>query len=185
LAAFELFFAGTAAVLGFIGVFTSAMVYVDTGKPLWSPRLTFGNFFGTALLLGATFAAVVLGWTGRFTGANLLAATQMAALAATLIRTTLFVWRRLELHAALRDPQSPIHFNARVIRELLPWTQPVRTWLFAASTIFGVFAVANLVGGAPWWASLAALTTFSSEIIGRHVFFAASASKRMPGGVSA
>jgi formate dehydrogenase iron-sulfur subunit len=185
LAAFEPLLACSAAVLGFVGVFTSAMVYVDTRKPLWAPRLAFGNFVGTALLLGATLAAVILGWTGRFTGANLLPATQIAALAATMIRTALFVWRRLELHTAVRDPQNPIHFNARVIRELLSWTLSTRTWLFAASTMFGVFAVANLAGAAPWWASLAALATFSSEIIGRHVFFAASASKRMPGGVSA
>jgi hypothetical protein len=38
---------------------------------------------------------------------------------------------------------------------------------------------------APLWASVAAITTFGSEIIARHVFFVASASKRMPGGVNA
>ena len=35
------------------------------------------------------------------------------------------------------------------------------------------------------WASLAALTTFGSEVIARYVFFAAGGSKRMPGGVAA
>jgi Fe-S-cluster-containing dehydrogenase component/DMSO reductase anchor subunit len=173
-----------AAAIGSLGVFASAMVYVDTGRPLWSPRFAFGNFFGTTLLLGATFAAVMLGWTGRLTGANLAAQTQLAALIATIIRTALFIWRRLELRIAARNPQSPIHFNARVIRELLTWTTPARTGLFAVSTLFGVMAIFNIAAAAPWWASIAALTTFSSEIVGRYIFFAASASKRMPGGVA-
>jgi DMSO reductase anchor subunit len=173
-----------AAALGSFGVFASAMVYVDTGRPLWSPRFAFGNFFGTTLLLGATFAAVMLGWTGKLTGANLATQTQFAALVATIIRTVLFVWRRLELWVAAWNPQSPIHFNARVIRELLPWTTSARTGLFAVSTLFGIMVIFNIAAAAPWWASIAALTTFSSEIIGRYIFFAASASKRMPGGIA-
>jgi hypothetical protein len=60
-----------------------------------------------------------------------------------------------------------------------------RTGLFVASTLFGLFAIGNLAGIAPVWAGLTAATTFSSEIIARHVFFAASASQRMPGGVRA
>jgi DMSO reductase anchor subunit len=155
------------------------MVYVDTKRPLWCARITFGNFFGTTLLLGATFAAVVFGWMGRF---NL---AQPFAVAALIIRTVLFVWRRFEIHAALRNPASPIHLNTRVIRELIPWTVLSRTQLFIASTIFGLMAIANVAQLAPAWASLAALTTFSSEIIGRYVFFAAGAAKRMPGGFAA
>lgn len=170
---------GFATLFGLAAVFVSAMVYVDTKRPLWCARITFGNFFGTTLLLGATFAAVVFGWMGHF---NL---AQPFAVAALIIRTTLFVWRRSEIHAALRNSASPIHLNTRVIRELLPWTVLSRTQLFIASTIFGLMAIANLAQLAPVWASLAALTTFSSEIIGRYVFFAAGAAKRMPGGFAA
>jgi DMSO reductase anchor subunit len=155
------------------------MVYVDTQRPLWCARITFGNFAGTMLLLGATFGAVLFGWLGNFTVA------QPCAIAALVIRTTLFLWRRGELRAAWHDAASPIHFNARIIRTLLPRAIAWRTWLFVASTIFGLMAIANLAGVAPLWASVAAITTFSSEIIARHVFFVASASKHMPGGVNA
>jgi formate dehydrogenase iron-sulfur subunit len=170
---------GFATAFGLAAVFVSAMVYVDTKRPLWCARITFGNFFGTTLLLGATFAAVVFGWMGHFELA------QPFAVAALVIRTLLFVWRRAELFRAWRRPASPIHLNARAICELLPWTVLARTQLFIASTIFGVMAIANVAQLAPGWASIAALTTLSSEIIGRYVFFAAGAAKRMPGGFAA
>ena len=170
---------GAAGLAGLAAVFTSAMVYVDTQRPLWCARISFGNFYGTALLLGATFAAVVFGWLGKL---NL---AQPFAIAALVIRTTLFIWRRLEVRAALHDAANPIHLNARVIRELLPWTLRVRTQLFAGSTLFGLLAIFNIAQLAPVWASGAALTTLGSEIIGRYVFFAASAAKRMPGGFAA
>jgi Fe-S-cluster-containing dehydrogenase component/DMSO reductase anchor subunit len=168
-----------AAGFGLAGVFASAMVYVDTARPLWSPRIAFGNFFGTTLLLGATLAAVMFGWTEKF------AVAQPCAIAALVIRTMLFMWRRLELRVALRHRSSAIHFNARVIRELLAWTTSTRTTLFVLSTAFDLLGIGNFLAAAKWWAGLAALATLSSEIIGRYVFFAASASKRMPGGVPA
>lgn len=169
-----------AAVAGLLAIFTSAMVYVDTGRPFWCARRSFGNFFGTTLLLGATFAAVTLGWNGAP-----IHLTQAAAITALGIRTALFTWRRLEMTFARRDPATPIHFNARIIRELLPHTTNLRTTLFVASTVFGLLAIANVAQLAPVWASVAALTTLSSEITGRYVFFAAGASKRMPGGIAA
>lgn len=168
-----------AAALGLIAVFTSAMVYVDTKRPLWSPPIALGNFYGTTFLLGATLTAAVLGWTGH------IHLAQPFAIAALVICTALFVWRRLKIRAALCDPASAIHFNACIIRELLPWTAPTRTKLFVASTAFGLLATFNVAQHAPWWATGATLTTFTSEIIGRYVFFAASASKRMPGGFAA
>lgn len=170
---------GLATAVGLAAVFVSAMVYVDTKRPLWCARITFGNFFGTTLLLGATFAAVVFGWMGHFELARPF------AIAALIIRTALFAWRRLEFYVALNDPAHPIHLNARAIRELIPWTFLTRTQLFIASTFFGLMAIADTAAIAPIWASLAALTTFSSEIIGRYVFFTAGAAKRMPGGFAA
>jgi len=169
-----------AAAIGLAAVFTSAMVYVDTQRPLWSARFVFTNFFGSTLLLGATFAAVVC----SFSGAPAFA-TQATALAALVIRTALLVWRRLHWRAALRNPASPIHYNACVVRALLPWTMPARTQLYVASTAFGLLALANVANATPLWVSLAAVATFGSEILVRYVFFAASASKRMPGGIDA
>ncbi|HEX9046718.1 MAG TPA: DmsC/YnfH family molybdoenzyme membrane anchor subunit, partial [Verrucomicrobiae bacterium] len=53
------------AVVGLGCVAVSAMVYVDTKRACWSPRYSFGAFFGTTLLLGATFAAMVFAWLGE------------------------------------------------------------------------------------------------------------------------
>jgi formate dehydrogenase iron-sulfur subunit len=167
---------GLAAGFGLAAVFTSAMVYVDTRRPFWSPRGVLGNFYGTTLLLGAAFAAVGFGWMGQ------PGCAQPFAAAALVLRTGLFLWRRLELRAARRNPASAIHLNARAVGELLVWTTQTRNLLFLVSTLFGALAVANVAPRVPVWASVAALTTVSSEIIGRYVFFAASASKRMPGG---
>jgi formate dehydrogenase iron-sulfur subunit len=173
-------FGALAGTLGLAAVFISAMVYVDTKRALWSPQFVFINFFGTTLLLGATFAAVTFGLSGV---AHRV--TQAAALAALVIRVALFVWRRLHWRAALRNADHPIHFNASTVRALIPWTMTARTVLFVGSTVFGLLALANVAGAMLMWASLAALLTLSSEIIVRYVFFAASASKRMPGGFAA
>jgi DMSO reductase anchor subunit len=167
------------AGIALASVFTSAMVYVDTQRPLWSPGFTFGNFFGTTLLLGATFTALVFEWTG-FSKTD----THTLGLIATMIRTLLFLWRGFELFAASRDSGSPIHFNSCIIRELLPWTIPVQTSLFAVSTLFGVLALFGSEPGGAFWLCLSTLTTFCSEIIARYIFFAGGASKRMPGGIA-
>jgi DMSO reductase anchor subunit len=171
------FFLFPAAIVGLMAVFASAMVYVDTQRAFWRSRLVFGSFFGTMLLLGSTFTAVVLAGSG-----GPLIATQTATLVAAVVRTALFIWRQLELHHASRDPTSPIHFNARVVGELLPRTTSLSAILFLASTCFGLVAIAN---PSLAWPILAALTTFVSELVARYVFFAASASKRMPGGIAA
>ena len=168
-----------AVVVGLGCVFASGMVYVATKRAIWSPRYSFGNFFGTTLLLGATFAAVTFAGLGKINFA------QQFAVAALVIRTALFVWWRLELRAALKNSESPVHLNARAIRELLPRTTPARTALFVASIIFGLLAIANVGGLILIWAGAAALTTLLSEIIARYVFFAAGAGKRMPGGIAA
>ena len=169
-----------AALVGLACVFVSGMVYVDTKRACWSPRFSFGNFFGTALLLGATLTALVFAWTAGPTRE-----TQIATAAALVIFVALFGWRRFEIRAALRDPQSPVQFNARVVRELLPGTTTAQTCLFAGAIILGLLAIGNVFHTAPIWASLAAAATLTSEIIARYVYFVAGSSKRMPGGVTA
>jgi DMSO reductase anchor subunit len=168
-----------AALVGLGCVFVSGMVYVATKRACWSPRHSFGNFFGTTLLLGATFAAVTFAYLGKINFARSF------VVAALMIHIALFVWRRLEMLAALKNSENPIHLNARAIRELLPRTTPARTALFAASTFFGLLAIINVGGVILIWAGASALATLISEIIGRYVFFTAGAGKRMPGGIAA
>lgn len=168
-----------AAALGLIAVAVSAMVYVDTKRPFWSPRLAFGNFFGTTLLLGATFSAVVFGGSGQ------LEIGKKFAIAALMFFTIIFIWRRLEFVRAFRNPQSPIHLNTRTLSELLPHLLSFRAALFFSATALGVMAIVNTAGLGVVWGSIAALLALTLEIVSRYIFFVASASKRMPGGFAA
>ncbi|HEU5396493.1 MAG TPA: hypothetical protein VFV81_04945, partial [Verrucomicrobiae bacterium] len=148
-------------------------------RPFWSPRHSLGAFFGTTLLLGTTFSAMIFAALGDFPPARNL------TLIALLARTTLFVWRQLEIHSGGRNPESGIYLNVRAIRELLPWTPPARLMLFIASTLFGLLAAFDFANAAGIWATATAVTTLASEILVRWIFFVAGGAKRMPGGIAA
>ncbi|HXF10058.1 MAG TPA: DmsC/YnfH family molybdoenzyme membrane anchor subunit [Desulfuromonadaceae bacterium] len=171
--------AASAALVGIGCVLISAMVYVDTRRPFWSPRHSFGAFMGTSLLLGSTFAAATVACLGKMEFARDFAIT------ALVVRSVLFAWRRLEIHFAFNNAHSPIHLNARAIRELLSWTPSLRLGLFTASTVFGLMAIGNVGNATAIWAGIAAMTTLTSEIVVRYVFFRAGAGKKMPGGIIA
>jgi formate dehydrogenase iron-sulfur subunit len=172
-----------AASLGLAAVFTSAMIYVDTRRAFWRPSLTFGKFYGTALLLGATAAAAVTGWADRFHPADMARAVIACAIVATIIRTVLFAWETGVFIRALRRPHSPIHRSAETIRVLLPWIPGVRAVLFSASTALSLMAILGVADAAVLWASVAFVTTLSSQLLERCTFFTAVHAPRMPGGV--
>ena len=77
----------------------------------------------------------------------------------------------------------PIHFNARVISELLPRTRALGSTLCVASSMLWVAVFVDFLSAASLWAMLAAVAAFVSEMNERYVFFTASGSKRMPGGI--
>ncbi|MGH7952340.1 MAG: DmsC/YnfH family molybdoenzyme membrane anchor subunit [Limisphaerales bacterium] len=168
-----------AALVGLGCVFVSGMVYVDTKRACWSPKFSFGNFFGTTFLLGATFTVVVFAALGK------LNYVQKFAVAALIIRAALFFWRRMEFSAAMKNSASPVHLNARAVSELLPRILSIQTALFIASIIFGLLTIANVFNVIVIWAGVAAVMALLSEIIGRYIFFRAGACKRMPGGIAA
>lgn len=170
----------TTVFVGVIAVFTSAMVYVDTKRPFWSARKVFGNFFGTAFLLGAACGAIVMDWRNASPRT-----AKIAIIVALVIQAALFIWRWAEYVTALRDPKSPIHLNARAISELLPRTPQMMVLLFGAAMVMGVLAMGNVLHAALMWMTFATMAMFGSELLARHTFFVASAGKRMPGGVTA
>jgi len=176
---FQLPLAIFAAFIGLGCVFISGMVYVDTKRACWSPRHSFSAFFGTTFLLGATFSGAIFAWLAKF---NFV---QPFLIVVLVLQLVLFAWRQMELRGALGNFNSPIHLNARAIRELLPRTASMQTILFAASIIFCLLAIANIAGTAAIWTSALALTTLISEIIARYVFFRAGAARKMPGGITA
>ncbi len=169
-----------AAVAGFLAVYTSAMVYVDTRRPFWSRRYSFANFFGTAVLLGSAFATSATAWLE--TNERLYRSCALASAAAMV---GLFSWRLWELRRALKKPSNPIHMSARVVRELIPLAGRIAPALCAAAVVCGLMGVSNVVGLRWVWALIAAGAALASEILWRHVFFAAGASRKMPGGIDA
>jgi DMSO reductase anchor subunit len=159
---------------GLLGVFCSAMIYVDTRRPFWSVWLTMPNFFGTTFLLGAT------------TGGALLACLRspLAAafvIAATAIRTALFGWETVTFRAALRDEGSATHRSALTTARLLRWLPVTRAALFGISTIASVAAIFDAIGLTPLWAVLALVSTLGSQLLERYNYFRAVVAPRMPG----
>jgi formate dehydrogenase iron-sulfur subunit len=168
---------GTVA-FGLTSVACSAMIYIDTRRPAWAAARTLPRFFGTTALLGATTAAAIFGWTTP-------AAAPAFAIAATVIRTTLFAWEWTALIRALRNLDSPVHRAALTLTRLQRPVLAFRVLLFAASTVTSLLAIINAAGLAAIWGSIAFLTTTASQVLERHTYFTASAAPRMPGGVPA
>jgi DMSO reductase anchor subunit len=172
------------APLGFIGVWCSAMIYVDTRRVFWNRELTFTKFFGTALLLGTAGAAGVLGWTAVFSGTPLGAAIRTFALLAILIRTALFGWEFQNFRTAIRDENAANHRSALAIWRLCRPLLFARLGLFVGSTFFGVLAITGSGVTGAVCATLSFFLTLSSQLIERYFFFTAVIAPRMPGSLA-
>jgi DMSO reductase anchor subunit len=171
--------AGATTGLSLLGIFCSAMIYVDTRREFWSAPLVFSKFFGTALLLGAAGCAATLAWM------NATEAACMFAVAATVIRTALFGWEAMNLRDGLAAPNAPNHRSALVIWKLCRPLVVARGVLFFGSTLFGVLAVTHTGMFAAVCATISLLLTAASQVIERYFFFTAVIAPRMPGGIAA
>ncbi len=160
--------------LGLLGVFCSAMIYVDTRRPFWSARLTMPKFFGTTVLLGATAGGALLACLRSPLAPSF-------AIVATGIRTVLFAWENVNFLSALRDERHATHRSALTTARLLRWLPPTRAVLFVISTIASVSAIVDVLGLTPVWALLALVSTLSSQLLERYQYFRAVVAPRMPG----
>ncbi len=163
-----------AIMLGLVGVFCSAMIYVDTRRPFWSAPLTMPKFFGTTFLLGATTAGALLACLHSPLAPGF-------AVAATLIRTGFFAWENTTFLRALRDPSSATHRSALVTAKLMRWLPIARAVMFAVSTLASMMAIFGRAGFAPAFAVAALVSTLSSQLLERYNFFRAVVVPRMPG----
>ncbi len=171
--------ASVTAALGLLGVFCSAMIYVDTRRTFWNRELTFTKFFGTTLLLGSSASAAVLGWAGVRDEV-----VAVFAIVATLIRTALFGWEFQNLHRTLRDEGDANHRSALVMWKLRRPLLLARVALFAGSTLFGILTITGAGWSAAFYATLSFLLTFTSQFIERYFFFTAVVAPRMPGALA-
>jgi formate dehydrogenase iron-sulfur subunit len=168
------------AALALLGVFCSAMIYIDTRRAFWRRGPVFIKFFGTTLLLGAAGCAMILAWEPA-----LADAARVCAILATLSRLALFGWEAADLRRSFRDREQPNHRSARVIWELCRPVVLARFGLFAAATLLGVLAFTSRGKAAAICAALAFALSFAVQLIERHFFFTAVVAPRMPGGVAA
>ena len=171
--------AGVTAVLGLLGVYCSAMIYVDTRRTFWSRGPTFTKFFGTTLLLGTAAAAAVLGWAG-------LRGEVVAGFAAvaTLLRTALFGWEFQNLHRTLRNESDANHRSALVLWKLRRPLLLAHAGLFAGATFFGILTITGAGWSAALFATFAFVLTLGSQFIERYFFFTAVVAPRMPGALA-
>ncbi len=143
--AFTLPLAALTAVLGFLGVYCSAMIYIDTQRALWKKELTIPKFFGATLLMGCASVAALLAWLPIASPESNPAVGQFMAsllVCAGLLRIALFGWEMQNFHAALTDMEHPIHRSALTIWSL----QRPLLWIFcglSAGALF--FSMAALV----------------------------------------
>jgi DMSO reductase anchor subunit len=159
------------AGVGLVGVFTSAMIYVDTKRPSWRAKLTLPRFFGSTVALGLTAAATV--------------SPEVAALSAAAIvaRIALHAWETVTHAALVRSTEDPAHRSALIVSGLLPWSLRARTLLMLGSIGASLAVTATAGGAATAFATAALLAGFAAQLVERHAFFVASPAPRMPGGV--
>jgi Fe-S-cluster-containing dehydrogenase component/DMSO reductase anchor subunit len=172
------------AGLGLIGVFCSAMIYVDTRRAYWRSEQTFIKFFGTTVLLGSGGAAAVLRWTDALTSAPPIAAATILTFVATLIQAALFYWELQNLHRSLCDESDADHRSALVIWKLRRSLLMARCGIFAGAMFCGILANTDTGWNGAVSATFAFLLTLGSQLIERYFFFTAVVAPRMPGPLS-
>ena len=169
------------AALGLLGVWCSAMIYVDTRRVFWKRELTFTKFFGTALLLGTSGAAAVLGWTAVFTGAALSGVAQTFVLLAILIGTALCGWEFHDFRSALSDGHAANHRSALTVWQLRRPLLFARLGSLVVSALFGLLASTSTGATSAGCATLGFVFALGAQFIERYFFFTAVVAPRMPG----
>ena len=164
---------------GVIAVECSVMLYVVTGRPLWSASRTHGLFFLTAVVAGLALSVLVLAAAG-FSGSAALRWVAGGLILATGLK--LFVELRLLKHLNL-DESTPEKLSAQV---LISAKRPhgytrlalaaVGGMVLPAMLAIGLFSVSSIVPAAILFGCV-----LSGELIERYLFFAISNARRMPG----
>jgi len=164
-------FAATVAAIGAIGLFCSAMIYVDTNRPFWKATQTFPRFFGTgAVLACSAFFAL----SPNFHYAHFLNAVVLIKLG---VETRCF--RVLDEE---NDEPSPERMTALVLSGPLRRLTATR-YLTAVAVMMTTGAVLAMPVS-PYARWLIFAVALFSEGLERSLFFRAVFAPKMPGVVS-
>lgn len=168
------------SLLGFAGVFCSAMTYDATRRECWQGQLSIGRFFGTTLLLGPAIVWTATASTGTpsFFLRLLVAIAMLAKLG--------FELKQLRLcpdDAGLNEelPDTMPARSAYLMRfRLGPWLRARVACAWAGGIILPLLSF--LLSSSPLLPALAALLLcLTGEILERLLFFRAVALRKMPG----
>ncbi|MEM1226030.1 MAG: DmsC/YnfH family molybdoenzyme membrane anchor subunit [Planctomycetota bacterium] len=183
---------GLSLPIGFAGLFSSAMIYIATKRPLWTYKRTLPRFGGTTLIGGFLFAASTFTIADRFVTER-FPSVLMTWIAAGLLLSTVsmvikLVWEYQIQFGPLRATDSPHDRRCRALtrREL---TTLVRSRLIIgglSALIMGVAFVALLSSDsgnmlAVLAIAVAALLTLIGESLERLLYFMSVVYDRMPG----
>jgi Fe-S-cluster-containing dehydrogenase component/DMSO reductase anchor subunit len=167
-----------AAVFALGAIFCSAMIYIDTHRPFWSARLTFGRFFGTTLSLGSAATAALACWLHMPRADPLCVASIVLGILHTGFDFSAF-------HRSLEDDTSPSHRSARTVKQLLRRVLDLRACGFLAFATAGLLAPFLQDTPRAIAATMAFAGLFVAAIAERYCFFTAVDAPRMPGGIAA
>ncbi len=168
---------GAVVGIGALGIFCSAMIYADTGRPLWGMPRTAALFFGTALTLGtlAGLAAVLVCVPEPPTTLSFgLAVAAAAGL----------IGKGVVESAILGERRNPTALGGTARLLLGPLRVRFGLRLGAAGLALTATGLAPLLGGPGPGAALAILALAAAtagELLERHLFFTSEASRAMPG----
>jgi Fe-S-cluster-containing dehydrogenase component/DMSO reductase anchor subunit len=158
---------------GIAGVFTSVMVYADTGREFWELRRTAARFFGTSLVLGAAAAYAACSLTNQphvITAACALAVLsilKIASEAALRLHLRDEGLTSLKRSALLMMGELGAFHRTRIVFGLLGGVAlPLAGVVFGGNTTLAVLAFGICLIG---------------ELCERHLFFTAVAPAKMPG----
>ncbi|MGI9473547.1 MAG: DmsC/YnfH family molybdoenzyme membrane anchor subunit [Rubripirellula sp.] len=172
---------GTALVLGLIGLYSSAMIYIATKRQLWRYQRTLIRFFGSSVVGGLFLSLPCLVGGSVSTG---LLEVMMLASTAVLIAKLTWEWR-CQLGPGV---QSDDQYDVRCRKLTQHQLQYLRTLRIVAGIVaVGLVAFSLLtlpidsVGVSIALTSLAALTLIVGEISERLLYFTSVVYDRMPG----
>jgi formate dehydrogenase iron-sulfur subunit len=171
-----------AALMGWVSVLTSVMIYVDTGRAAWNVKTTGIAFFATTALLGSGSVGVLLHWMAFAQIQDpVVSAAKGFCLATTAIRTGLFgfvVWRTRN---ARIDRNDPLFRTVQALDHGVPWLHRARLTVFMVATAFAMVSFVGTGWMVPLAASVSLLWTIGGQLLERWVFFVGCAPDRMPG----
>ncbi|MEM9365019.1 MAG: DmsC/YnfH family molybdoenzyme membrane anchor subunit [Planctomycetota bacterium] len=181
---------GLSIPIGMVGLYSSAMIYIATQRPLWRSRRTLPQFAATIGLGGVAVTAPTVLIADRFLSAESSGAGPWLAFG-LLLAGGLAAWKlawewKRSLGPVLPTDHPHTKRSRRLIRTQLRHLRDSRLVFGALAVLsFLVTAVAVAFAADTWWALAlciaTALVVVASEILERLLYFMSVVYDRMPG----